>query len=239
LQDGATVDEKTALAPFVGPHGPLKTTDLYDTKKWGYTYPELIAEEKRTVDEKKNLSFLQQLLLKYHPDGHFDVRWQVVFPKIPKRKLGGPFTIHVFIDFPQVEKEEWNPSWLRKINYAGSIFLFARDKDEKCSQCEKSNAIRGLVDLTDCMFKLGLSVHDETAVMGANDGDIPPPTISDPSSGPLKDDSKSFLQIVVIKNNKKITLEDVGIDAKSIKVQCFQTVTDIEEKTDSEKKRKN
>lgn len=77
------------------------------------------------------------MLLKYHPDGHFDVRWQVVFPKIPKRKLGGPFTIHVFIDFPEADTAPWDPNWLRKINYAGSIYCFARDKDEKCSQCEK------------------------------------------------------------------------------------------------------
>jgi len=172
------------------------------------------------------------MLLKYHPDGHFDVRWQVVFPKIPKRKLGGPFTIHVFIDFPEADTAPWNPNWLRKINYAGSIFCFARDKDDKCSQCEKKNAIRGMVDLTDCMFKLGLSVHDEGAVMGAGDGNVPPGTITDPSSSPLS--PKSALQIVVVKSNKKITLKDVGIDPDSIKVQCYQTITD-EEKDEKKK----
>jgi len=173
------------------------------------------------------------MLLKYHPDGHFDVRWQVVFPKIPKRKLGGPFTIHVFIDFPEANTAPWNPNWLRKINYAGSIYCFARDKDEKCSQCEKKNAIRGMVDLTDCMYKLGLSVHDENAVMGAGDGNVPPETITDPSHSPFT--PKSALQIVVIKSNKKLTLKDVGIDPDSIKVQCYQTITD-EEKDEKKKK---
>jgi len=83
-----------------------------------------------------------------------------------------------------------------------------------------------MVDLTDCMYKLGLSVHDENAVMGAGDGNVPPETITDPSHSPFT--PKSALQIVVIKSNKKLTLKDVGIDPDSIKVQCYQTVTDEE-----------
>jgi len=96
----------------------------------------------------------------------------------------------------------------------------------------KKDAIRGLVDLTECMFKLGLSVNDEGTIMGVDDVTAQPTT--EPSPSPLS--PKSALQIVVIKDNKKLTLHDVGIDPSTIQVQCYQNILDTEEEKTDEKK---
>ena len=91
------------------------SNDVRDVRQLGYTYPELEKFDTLTADE-----FLQEMLKMYKPVDYIDVIYLAEFDKIPKKKVGGPYSIRVFID-----KKDANANTpLSDPHYAGSVSVF-------------------------------------------------------------------------------------------------------------------
>jgi tyrosinase len=153
IDPGATIDSKTPLYPFrKTPDAFFNSDDVRDVTKLGYTYPELVTYKDKTPEQFKKI-----ILNMYKPLDWTQNIYTAVFPNIPKRKLGGPFSIRVFIDLPTANAN----TPLTDIHFAGSVYVFARGADVVCANCETHLKLRGTVDLTNCLKNLGRNVDAE------------------------------------------------------------------------------
>ncbi|KAJ7528377.1 hypothetical protein O6H91_15G000900 [Diphasiastrum complanatum] len=120
----------------------------------GYTYPEIQLARKEMWGPGKMLNHLLEL---YRPPQHFVHRWFLVLEKILKRAFGGPYSIRVFIDMPDATAN----TPLSDPHFAGDICIFARSNNVRCANCDRYKYMRGSVNLTKTMVRLGIKTAQE------------------------------------------------------------------------------
>jgi len=208
IDPGTTVDSTTPLKPFRNtPTSFFDSDAVRDVTKLGYTYPELTKYEK-----DKDAQFRKKILDIYKPLDWTDVNYTAVFPKIPKRKLGGPFTIRLFIDLPNANSNT-PPT---DVHYAGCIFVFARGPEVLCENCDQHLFMRGEVNLMSCLRRLHLTIFGEP---GSTDDSKSPPMQS------MNDIKNSITLVIVSKAGQQVDPVIIGLVQPGEKVSdCFQVL---------------
>lgn len=158
---------KTADNEFVS-SDDVRTVDV----DCGYTYPEIFLARKESW---KPSDMLRYVLTLYRPPQYFVHKWILVMENILKRAFNGPFSIRVFLDKPDATAD--TPVTIP--NFAGAISVFARSNNTRCANCDKHRFMRGSLDLTKTMVRLGIATAVELS------GDT---TDATPGSNPLAEE---------------------------------------------------
>lgn len=172
--DGTYTDEpdskansRTHLTPFRRANDGSKFVTSNDVRlvdaDCGYSYPEILQARREGWTPAKMLEYVLGL---YEPPQNFLNRWVLVVERIVKRAFNGPFSIRVFIGKADATAE----TSISIPNFAGEILIFARSSGTRCANCEQLKCMRGSLDLTKTMIRLGLS----NAPLLSGDGTTPP-----------------------------------------------------------------
>lgn len=145
------VDAYTPLTPF------RCSRDVYICsrdvrlveKQCGYSYPELIQAHEDDWSPKEMRRYVQDCL--YKPANLCEHRWFVVLDGIHKRAFNVPYHIRVFLDLPEAD----NTTSTISPHYAGSVAIFARSNDNRCTNCDANETMGGRVEITATMLRLG------------------------------------------------------------------------------------
>ncbi|KAF8637719.1 hypothetical protein AX17_002622 [Amanita inopinata Kibby_2008] len=173
LAPQAAVDTDTALTPFWNSESTFwESKDVFNTEKFGYTYPEFADIDRNDVTfVKLAAEKVMHNYVKKTPDSMFNVQpdadhiWNwVARIRSKKFELGRSFSVHVFLGDVPERIEHWATSE----NLVGVHHVFANGAAQHCENCRNNGGIvhEGFIHLNRHLWSKGpdLGSFDPEAV---------------------------------------------------------------------------